>query len=87
MITSCLDYQSDPEQQTAALCWLREQHRQGTLVGALGTGIVFMALSGLLENRTVTALTGTISRVTTVTATPNGCYAGTRNGYYGYLYL
>ena len=63
MITSCLDYQSDPEQQTAALCWLREQHRQGTLVGALGTGIVFMALSGLLENRTATADWQGVSRL------------------------
>jgi transcriptional regulator GlxA family with amidase domain len=42
------------KQHLALLPWLREQHAGGALIGAAGTGVCFLASSGLLDQRPAT---------------------------------
>lgn len=41
-------------QHPTLLSWLREQHEAGALIGAAGTGVCFLAASGLLDQRPAT---------------------------------
>lgn len=41
-------------QHAELLPWLREQHAGGSLIGAAGTGVCFLAASGLLDQRPAT---------------------------------
>lgn len=64
VVTSCVNYRGDVERQIdSALTWLQDQHRAGAIIGALDTGIVLLALSGLLAGKTATANWQAISRL------------------------
>lgn len=41
-------------QHASVLPWLQQQHKQGALIGAAGTGVCFLAASGLLNQRPAT---------------------------------
>lgn len=46
--------QTAVQKHAALLSWLRQQHSHGALIGAAGTGVCFLAASGLLNQRPAT---------------------------------
>lgn len=64
MVTSCMHYDSGVEPlRDQVVPWLRRQYRSGVLVGALGSGIVTLAMSGVLARQQATAHWSAVSRL------------------------